>query len=412
MEKTVNIWMNRTQCRLCNSSNITCIFNLEPTPLANHFVSEKKTQCIIPLDLYLCETCNHIQLLQIVNPEIQYIEYPYVSSTSKTMTLHLQNSMNEFIDILNLKKNDTILEIGANNGVCIKYLIDYGFSNVVGIDPAQNIYKTHSLPIIPDFFGSKIIDTLYNKYGLFKLIFAFHCCAHIETIQDVFTSVYKLLDDDGSFIVEVGYFYEVFKNMSFDVIYHEHIDYHTCTAMNFFSKKQHLKLYKVRENNIQGGSIQFFFCKETAQKEIDSSVQYFIDKESSINLFNKNNLLTWSDSIISKKKYILDTLQQLVLDQKIIVGYGAPAKLTTFMYLYQLNNDLIKYIIDDNSYKQGLFTPGTHIPIKNCDILNTYKVDYIFLFCWNFADEIIPKLQKYRDNGIKIIIPFPDLKIM
>ena len=165
MEKTVNIWMNRTQCRLCNSSNITCIFNLEPTPLANHFVSEKKTQCIIPLDLYLCETCNHIQLLQIVNPEIQYIEYPYVSSTSKTMTLHLQNSMNEFIDILNLKKNDTILEIGANNGVCIKYLIDYGFANVVGIDPAQNIYKTHSLPIIPDFFGSKIIDTLYNKYG-------------------------------------------------------------------------------------------------------------------------------------------------------------------------------------------------------------------------------------------------------
>ena len=122
--------------------------------------------------------------------------------------------------------------------------------------------------------------------------------------------------------------------------------------------------------------------------------------------------MNWSESIISKKKSILDTLQQLVSDQKVIVGYGAPAKLTTFMYLYQLNNDLIKYIIDDNSYKQGLFTPGTHIPIKNCDILNTDKVDYIFLFCWNFADEIMPKLQKYRNNGIKIIIPFPDLKII
>ena len=114
----------------------------------------------------------------------------------------------------------------------------------------------------------------------FKLIYAFHCCAHIEDIKDVFETVYKLLENDGTFIMEVGYFYQVFKKNIFDVIYHEHIDYHTCTAINKFADKCGLKLYKVSENDIQGGSIQFFMCKKDSEKEIENNVLENIKKES------------------------------------------------------------------------------------------------------------------------------------
>jgi dTDP-4-dehydrorhamnose reductase/SAM-dependent methyltransferase len=408
----INIWKNRDKCRLCNSLDLKIFFNLEPTPLANHFIKHIKYQELIPLDISICNNCKHIQLIQIVDPNIQYIDYLYVSSTSQTMKQHLKENVINFVEYLNLSKNDNILEIGANDGICIKHLLDNNFSNVIGVDPAKNINKSHNLPIILDFFGSHILESLKEKYKSFKLIYAFHCCAHIENIQDVFYTIYNLLDNDGVFIMEVGYFYEVFKNKIFDVIYHEHIDYHTCTALSKFANDNNMRLFNVKENSIQGGSIQFYFCKNICNKKIEDNVIATIEKENQIHLFDFNNLLKWQNSILRNSKDINYLLNSLILNGKIIIGYGAPAKLTTFMYQYKLTNNLIKFIIDDNPSKQNLLTPGIHIPIKPFNILYTEKIDYIILFSWNFVDEIIKKLENFRDIGVRIIIPFPEIKII
>lgn len=404
-------WSTRTICRLCDSNNLYTFFNLEPTPPANHFLSKPENQEYIPLDISICKKCNHIQLMQIVCPEFQYSNYLYLSSTSQTMTQHLQNSALEFTKILNLDHADNILEIGANDGVCVGHLLNNGFINIIGVDPAKNINSYHSLPIICDFFGSNIIPKMQDKLNTFKLIYAFHCCAHIENIQDIFETIYKLLDNNGSFIMEVGYFYEVFKNKLFDVIYHEHIDYHTASALQSFGLKHNLLLYKVRENNIQGGSAQFFFTKNLGML-VDESVNYTIKKENQLNLFNIDNLNCWKNIIIQNGKDINYILDALIKNNKIVVGYGAPAKLTTFMHQYKLTNSNIKYIIDDNALKHNLCTPGLHIPIKPISIFQTDQIDYIIIFSWNFADEIIKKLEPYRNNGLRIIIPFPEIKII
>ena len=404
-------WKKREICRLCDSYNIHPFFNLEPTPPANHFVSDPTiNQEVIPLDICICQDCKHIQLLEIVDPVFQYADYFYVSSTSHTMTTHLKESVMRFTQLLDLQKTDHILEIGANDGVCVKELLDNGFSNIIGIDPASNINKRHKLPIICDFFGSDIVDRLeYKKY---KLIFAFHCCAHIENIQDIFQTIHTILDDDGSFIMEVGYFYEVFKNKLFDVIYHEHIDYHTVTAIQTFADKFKLSLYKVEENSIQGGSIQFFFCKKSLNKEIDSSVGHAIEKEHNIQLFDKYNLDKWQNVIIQNGRDINYLLNSFVPYGKKIVGYGASAKSTTFLYQFKLSCHTINYIIDDSIYKQNFYTPGLHIPIKSSNMLDVDKIDYILILSWNFTDEILLKLDKYRKNGLRIIIPFPEIKII
>ena len=402
-------WKKREICRLCNSYNIFPFFNLEPTPPANHFVSNPILQEVIPLDICICQDCNHIQLLEIVDPGYQYSNYFYVSSTSNTMTTHLKQSVIKFTQLLNIRKTDHILEIGANDGVCVKELLDNGFLNIIGIDPASNINKRHKLPIICDFFGSNILDKLNNKY---KLIYAFHCCAHIENIQDVFQTIYTLLDDDGSFIMEVGYFYEVFKNKLFDVIYHEHIDYHTVTAIQSFAKRMNLLLYKVAENSIQGGSIQFFFCKNSCNKVIDNSVTEAIEKENIIQLFNKPHLDKWQNIIIQNGKDINYILNSFVSYGKKVVGYGASAKSTTFLYQYNLSSKTVEYIIDDSIFKQNFYTPGLHIPIKSSNMLDIDKIDYIIILSWNFTDEILLKLDKYRKNGLRIIVPFPEIRII
>lgn len=406
-----NIWNNRDKCRLCDSQNLFIFFKLEKTPQANHFVKEPINQELIPLDISICKDCKHIQLIQILNPSYQYSNYFYVSNTSSTMKIHLKNSINYFITKNKIKKFDNILEIGANDGTCIEYLLENGFTNILGIDPAINIHKTHKLPIICDFFSSKLLDKLKNKYNSFKLIYAFHCCAHIENIQDIFKTIYKLLDNDGVFIMEVGYFYEVFKNKLFDTIYHEHIDYHTCTVLDSFSKKNLLLLYDVYVNNIQGGSIQFFFSKNMS-RIVNDNVKNIIKKENELDIFNIKNLINWQKKIILQSKDIFFILNSFVFFGKKIAGYGASAKSTTFLYNCRLNKNLIEFIIDDSNYKKEHYTPGLHIPIKPLDILDTVQIDYIIILSWNFTSDIIKNLEKYRINGLRIIIPFPEINII
>ena len=409
--KTENKWCNRDKCRLCDSYNIKTFFKLQPTPPANHFVSKCIAQEIIPLDICICDNCKHIQLVQIVDPVYQYSNYFYVSSTSITMTNHLKNSVDNFTEELNLSKTEYILEIGANDGVCVKHLLETGFSNTIGIDPAGNINKRHKLPIICDFFGSNVLNRLQKNYKPFKLIYAFHCCAHIENIQDVFETVFQILDNEGSFIIEVGYFYEVFKNKLFDTIYHEHIDYHTCTAIQNFASSKNLLLYKVCENNIQGGSIQFYFSKNK-NVLIHDSVYITLEKEKQFNLHNYEKLKSWQNKIILCGNDINYILNSFVSFGKKIAGYGASAKSTTFLYQYKLSNKTIEYIIDDSVYKQEHFSPGLHIPIKSINHLEICKVDYIIILSWNFTDEIVKKLESHRKTGLRIIVPFPEIKII
>lgn len=395
-------YTNREMCRLCNSYNLHTFYKLNPTPPANNFVINPMKQDTIPLDVAVCLECRHIQLLQIVDPAILYTNYLYVSSTSSTMINHLKSKVTQFVTELNIGFNDSILEIGANDGVCIQHLLDCGYKNIVGVDPAQNIKKRNKLPIICDFFGSKMVPLFKTP---FKLIYAFHCCAHIENIQDVFQSIVRLLDDDGVFIMEVGYFYEVFRNYYFDTIYHEHIDYHTVTAMSRFAVMFNLSLYKIKTNPIQGGSIQFFFCKK--ERPIEQSIYDCLQKESALTCLDnwKINIIRCSNDI----NYLLNGLKTY---GKRIIGYGASAKSTTFMYQFNLNHSIIDFIIDDNIYKQGYYSPGLNIPIKAVNILKIERADYVIILSLNFITEILHNLSEYRNNGLRIIIPFPEIKIL
>lgn len=410
-KKNDNIWKNREKCRLCNSFELDVFINLEPTPQANHYVKIPVKQESIPLDVCICNKCKHIQLLQILNPSFQYSNYLYVTTASKTMVNHVLSNVQLFLDRFNIQKTENVLEIGANDGTCIKYLTEKGYNNSVGVDPAENINNNHSLPIICDFFGSNILKNEKIKTKSYKLIFAFHACAHIENIQDVFYTIQELLTDDGIFIMEVGYFYEVYKNKIFDTIYHEHIDYHTCKAMKTFCSNNNLVLFDVKINKIQSGSIQFYISKDPNTIPTQT-VNEFIDLEENIKLSDLNNLYKWKISISLNSRDLQYIVSSFINQGKTIFGYGASAKSTTFTHQFKLSNNLIKYIIDDSYLKQNLYTPGYNIPIVSIDILNKEKCDYLIILSWNFLDDILVKVNEYRKVGLRIIVPFPHIQII
>jgi len=405
------IWKNRKNCRLCNSVEIQTFFELQPTPQANHYVKTPIYQELIPLDICICNNCNHIQLVQIVEQSFQYSTYLYITSASKTMVNHITTNIELFLQRFNIQKMDHILEIGANDGSGIQYLINNQYYNSIGIDPAINLHNSHSLPIICDFFDSKILNNEKIKKNNFKLIYAFHCCAHIENIQNVFDTIYDILTDDGIFIMEVGYFYEVYRQQLFDTIYHEHIDYHTCKAMHSFCLKNNLTLFDVKTNKIQSGSIQFFISKNK-NTNVYQNVYDTIQQEECLQLFDIDNLLNWKNNILLNSKDLNYLIRNLINEGKTIFGYGASAKSTTFIHQFKLSNNCIKYIIDDSYLKQNLFTPGTNIPIVSVDILNIEKCDYLLILSWNFLDDILLKIHEYKKCGLKVIVPFPIISII
>jgi hypothetical protein len=368
-------------------------------------MSFPEAQECIPLDVCVCDSCKHVQLMQIVDPGHLFANYPYVSSASRTMVEHLTNNIDIFVDGLDL--SDHILEIGANDGVGIAHLLSRGFTNAIGIDPAENVHARHSLPIICDYFGPKSLD-LFEE-NKFKLIFAFHCCAHIEDIRGVFETARKLLDDVGIFIVEVGYFLRVLQHGSFDTIYHEHIDYHTCRAMQQFATSTGLMLYNVRETDIQGGSIQFYFAKNRPANE---SVALALALEDAARLHDHMTLDHFRMRVGRCMRDMKVLMRDLATQGRTVAGYGASAKSTTFLHQFLTSGSQLSFIADDSVRKQGLWSPGLHIPIKPFCALDTDHVDFVIILSWNYAEQLIQRLQQHSKRGLRIIIPFPELKII
>jgi hypothetical protein len=223
-----------------------------------------------------------------------------------------------------------------------------------------------------------------------------------------------MLKDDGMFIFEVHHLLKLIDELQFDMIYHEHIYYYSVIFLLDYFKKYSLKIYKVDEINIHAGSIRVYVCKEGSVKysDVDSSVQLLLSKEKLAGLDDYNALKSFGDLVLNFKSNLLSLLTKIKSDGGKVIGYGASGRANTILQFCNLDNTFLDYIIDDSPPKQGFYTPGSHIKIVDNKILNNNSYDYILLFAWAFLDEIVKKNMKFLVNGGKIIVPFPELKVI
>ena len=414
--KVLKNYSIRKFCVLCESKSLKNVLNFGKTPLANSYLSktnikEKK----FPLICCLCANCGHLQLRYLVNPNLLFKNYLYVSGTSKVLVKHFENYFLTIQKKIKLNKShDKILDIACNDGTFLNFFVKTGFKNVIGVEPALNLRTLNlkkKIDINSFFFSFKNSFKLKKKYHSFKIITANNVCAHIPDIKDFMLGVKNILDSNGLFIFEVSYLKDVIEKLTFDTIYHEHMSYHSLSPLINFFESIGMSVQDFDLIEAQGGSIRIYIthmCKKSYNQKIINQIKL----EKKIGLLSEKLFKRFYSRIKDQKRTIKDFLDHNILkNNKILVGYGAPAKATTFSHVFDLGKNSIKYIVDDNHLKQDKFTPGKKIKIISFENLKKINFDYIIILAWNFAPSIIKKLRDTIKKKYKIIVPFPKLII-
>lgn len=404
--------INKYFCRLCFSSNLTRVIKLSETPTANSFLTIKeieKNQETFPLEVNFCQNCYHLQLSNVVNPNLLFKNYLYVSGTSKVFVDHFENYVKDVEK--SYCQRGTVVDIGSNDGTLLKSFKKSGWK-VVGVEPAFNLAKLtnkNKIKTFNSFFSLEVAKKIKEEFGTVHIITANNVFAHIDDLKSILSNIKILMNDDSVFVFEVSYLIDVLEKTLFDTIYHEHLSYHSVKPLDKFFKKNQMRLVDVLKVNTHGGSIRGYVTKSTSKIKLKNNVKKIIQYEEINGYFNKSTYINFEKRVNNLKQSLLKIIDNELMNGKKIVGFGAPAKATTLMHHFGLNRDIINYIVDDNALKQGRYTPGLKVPIVDSTKLinDKEKKVCIILFAWNFSDAIVSKFKYLLQPGTKFLIPLP-----
>ena len=406
----------RQSCRLCDSGDLVLVFPIKPSPIADAFVGPDKKdeeQPLIPLDLYQCQDCGHVQNLDIVNPDLLFRDYIFRTSSSAGLVEHFRQYAEDITKDFNLAPKSLVLEIGSNDGTLLNFFKENDM-RVQGIDPALDIARqaTESgIPTFPDFFTEELAVKMRQDQGHAKLVVANNVFAHADQLADVTKGIATILDHDGVFVFEVSYLLDIIDNFVFDTVYHEHLSYHSIEPFTRFFLKHGLHLFDIQRNQSKGGSFRGFVQKAGGPHQEKRIVQGMIEEETRRGLHSPPIFQKYEKRVLACKDAVLEFLDGVRKQEKLVVGYGASTTVTTLMYHFELF-DKLDYLIDDNPKKHGLYSPGCHLEVKPSSVLYDERPDVVIVLAWQYAKPIVSKHKRFINNGGQFVIPLPELKII
>jgi SAM-dependent methyltransferase len=412
-----NLCHKRSTCRLCGAQSLELVLGLVPTPPANAFVTKDAlghAQETFPLDVFFCQECAHVQLLDIVDPSHLFENYVYVSGTSPVFVKHFETYAKDVTDrFIGDISNKLVVDIGSNDGTLLSQFKKLGL-NVLGIDPARDIARDASargIETMAEFFTSSLAAEIKTSHGFAQVICANNVFAHADGLIDIICGVRHLLSPDGVFVFEVSYLVDVFEKTLFDTIYHEHLAYHSVAPLVRFFDKCGLELISAERVDSHGGSIRGVAQLKSGPHDVDASVDECVAEEIGLGLDKADTLRQFAAKIDACKQKLVNLLTDQKNLGKSIVAFGAPAKATTLMYHFGIDADVIDYIVDDSPLKQGMYSPGMHIPVLPSATIYEKKPDVIVILAWNFADPIMTNHSQYIEAGGTFIVPLPDIEV-
>lgn len=395
-----------TECLCCGSKRLKLVLDLNEQPLANSFKNTAvEAEPTFPLRLNICEDCTHLQLSHAVNPDLLFKNYLYVSGTSQTLRDYFDWFAKHTLKYFETPPT-TVLDIACNDGSQLNSFKALGLKTY-GVDPAENLHPLSSAnhDVVCDYFTDKY-SYHYGSKNL-DIITAQNVFAHNSYPLEFLKQCKEIMHDRSRLFIQTSQA-DMIMNNEFDTIYHEHLSFFNSSSMSALAARAGLHIIDIQKTPIHGNSYLFVMSKNSGAR---SSVKYQLDEERSQGLQDMDIYQVYADRCYN----VVKDLKQMILDYRelgyVIAGYGAAAKGNT---LINFGNIYLDYIIDDNPMKQGLFAPGSNIPVVSIDMLDLCdesKVAFVPL-AWNFFKEIKGKIKAKRDReGDVFIRYFPTISV-
>tara|TARA_B100000315_G_scaffold248013_1_gene277429 strand:- start:2359 stop:3633 length:1275 start_codon:yes stop_codon:yes gene_type:complete len=415
-ESKSRIYFKRDRCRLCNSLSVELVMPFVATPVGDHYVAAGQldiSQEAYSLDLYFCNSCGQLQLLDVVDPAFIYGEYLYETSTSMGLVEHFQRYADDLIETIHPHQGSFAVDIGCNDGSFLKYLRQKNLS-VLGIEPAKEIAKkveSAGIDVLNTFFSHELACKIKEERGAATVISANNVMANVEDLGDFAKGIRELLSPDGIFTFESGSLVDLIRNCVIDNIYHEHLCYFRLNPLVKYFQNHGLEVVDIQHSPTKGGSLRGTIQHKGTSRNISPAVLDRMSWETSLGFDQAETYKEFASRMEGIRKQLLSLLNDLKKNGKTISGYGASVGVTTLLYYYGAGQ-MLDVLYDDNPIKQGLYSPGYHIPVNPSPDIYKNKPDYILIFAWRYAVPIMKKHAQYLANGGHFIVPLPGIEVI
>ncbi|WP_414571677.1 methyltransferase domain-containing protein [Nostoc sp. CCY 9925] len=409
--------MASAKCRFSGQPLHKTFIDLGMSPLANAYLRPEqlnKAEKFYPLHAYISEDSLLVQLEQFETPDQIFSDYAYFSSYSTSWLKHAKKYTDMMVERFNFNHHTQVIEIASNDGYLLQYFLEKGIP-VLGIEPAVNIAKIaqdRGIPSINKFFGIETAKELVMQGKLADLLIGNNVLAHVPDLNDFIAGMKAILKPNGILTMEFPHILQLIEQNQFDTIYHEHFSYFSFLTIEKIFAAHNLQLFDVEELATHGGSLRIYARHDYAiNPSISERVSHLKEKEIAAGLHRIETYVTFAEKVKATKHKLLSFLLTAKAEGKSIAGYGAPAKGNTLLNYCGIGKDFIDYTVDCNPYKQGLFLPGTHIPIFHPDKIRETQPDYVLILPWNLKEEIMEQMAFIGEWGGQFVVPIPEVKI-
>ena len=402
------------KCLIC-SNEFSPFVDFGKMPIANAFANKKdlENEYFFPMKVGFCENCNMVQLLEQPDREKMFHDnYAFFSSTSNYMIKHFSKFANAVTSLQSLGNKSFVVEIGSNDGIMLE---NFQTDNIpcLGIEPSKNVAnvaKDKGIDVMTEFFDKNLANKILKTHKKADAILSANVMCHIPYMHSIYEGVKTLLDVDGVFIFEDPYLGEIIEKTSFDQIYDEHVFLFSALSISYIANMHDLELVDVEPQITHGGSMRYTIAHKGVKK-VSQNVVNLINKEKAIGFDKKETYLDFTNNLNKIKLDLIRLLEKLKKDGKKVVAYGATSKSTTVTNYFGINPELVECIYDTTPIKQNKFSPGAHIPVLPYDQFRDSNPDYVLLFAWNHAEEIMQKEKDFMGNNRHWITYIPDVVI-
>jgi SAM-dependent methyltransferase len=402
--------MSGTVCRGCGKAELEVVLDLGEMPLANAILGPADLEAAeprYPLALAYCPLCWLVQITRTVDPDLLFREYTYFSSVSDAFVEHSRTIAERLIAERRLGPDSLVVELASNDGYLLQHYARAGVP-VLGIDPARNIAEVataRGIPTLAEFFTRDLARELARTGRTADVVHANNVIAHVPDLNGFVAGIATILKPGGVAVIETPYLRELVDRLEFDTIYHEHIYYHSLTALSRVFERNGLAVVDVERIPMHGGSLRVF--AEPAGGRPGGAVRSLLAEEAAVGLCSPTYYASFAARVAELGRELRSMLIDLRARGRTIAAYGAAAKGAVLLNAFDLDASLISFVVDRSPHKQGHWMPGVHIPIVAPDQLVARRPDACLLLAWNFADEILAQQAEYRRLGGKFIIPVP-----